>query len=379
MYGTLNRIEHSEGNKMQYKHIPKDPQQLWKDNLIVEHLSGSHSYGTNTPESDLDIRGIFCGDPINIRTDQYRIEEVSVSGQDYKLYEFAHWCKLAAENNPNIIETLYVDPTDIRQKHPAYDLLRANRDAFLSAKIAFTFSGYAISQLKRIKGHNKWINNPQPVEPPEQSQFISLVQNLTPKKLLTLDWENRDLRTEFILCHFGGDIYGVYYFPGIGGAFHEDGSIWDRHEELSDGEHTDLRKNPMFIVKFNREEYKLARQKHEQYWLWKNNRNPDRSKLEEQHGFDSKHGMHLVRLLRMCVEGLTEGTLYVKRPDAQELLDIRNGKMSYDQIIQYAEEQDRFIREKYYPEALSKKILPKSADILRVANLVIDVQDLMWG
>ena len=29
-----------------------------KDNIILLGVGGSHSYGTNTPESDLDIRGV---------------------------------------------------------------------------------------------------------------------------------------------------------------------------------------------------------------------------------------------------------------------------------------------------------------------------------
>jgi hypothetical protein len=50
--------------------------------------------------------------------------------------------------------------------------------------------------------------------------------------------------------------------------------------------------------------------------------------------------MHLVRLLRMCREILTNGSVTVKRPDASELLDIRNGAWSYERLSSWAAQQD---------------------------------------
>ena len=36
------------------------------DNIILLALGGSHAYGTNTPTSDLDIRGIAIEKPENL-------------------------------------------------------------------------------------------------------------------------------------------------------------------------------------------------------------------------------------------------------------------------------------------------------------------------
>jgi uncharacterized protein len=41
--------------------------------------------------------------------------------------------------------------------------------------------------------------------------------------------------------------------------------------------------------------------------------------------------------MRMCKEILTLGKVIVRRPDAKELLAIRGGAWSYDQIVEYAE------------------------------------------
>lgn len=53
---------------------------------------------------------------------------------------------------------------------------------------------------------------------------------------------------------------------------------------------------------------------------------------------DPKDGMHLVRLLRMGVEALREGTLRVRRPDRDELLAIKHGAWTDERLIAHAEE-----------------------------------------
>ena len=85
--------------------------------------------------------------------------------------------------------------------------------------------------------------------------------------------------------------------------------------------------------------------------------------------------MHLVRLLRMGVEALRDGVILVKRPDAQELLDIRYGAWEYDEIVAYAEDMDRQVREIWYP----KTQLRKKPDIQLAAQLIMDVQDSIWS
>ena len=136
----------------------KTAQQLMKDNMLVKHFAGSIAYGTNLPTSDTDYRGIFCADPINVRTPFFPIREAEdATEEDTKLFELAHFMKLCLDCNPNVVETLWVDSSDITYTTPAYQLLRDHREALLSSKIAYTTSGYAMAQLKRIKGHDKWI------------------------------------------------------------------------------------------------------------------------------------------------------------------------------------------------------------------------------
>jgi hypothetical protein len=74
------------------------------------------------------------------------------------------------------------------------------------------------------------------------------------------------------------------------------------------------------------------------YQTWRKERNPARARLENRHGYDTKHAMHLVRLLKMGEEVLSKGTLIVRRPDAEWLLGIRDGALNYEALLRLANE-----------------------------------------
>lgn len=343
-----------------------------KENMLVKHLAGSLAYGTNLPTSDVDYRGIFCADPVNLRTPFFVVREVEDSEEeDTKLYELSHFMKLCLDCNPNIIETLWVDDEDIEFRTPAYDLLRENRHKLLSSKIAFTTSGYALAQLKRIKGHNKWINSPQPEKKPEQKDFITMVQWFGDEKLMARDFSLLFYCEYHRLVPYGGNTFGLYDTDEVKHrTFNLDGSL----NTQFDGEREDL-EPPLAILKFNKDEWTGACERWKNYWTWKKNRNESRSELEELHGYDTKHAMHLVRLLRMGKEALIHEELFVKRPDAKELLEIRNGSMTYEEVVAYAESMDKEVREVCY----KKTKLRKKPDIHFAASLLMDVQDLVWN
>lgn len=137
----------------------KTREEFLKDNLLVKHVAGSHAYGMCVLTSDKDYRGIFYADPVNVRTPFFPIHETEDSEEeDTKFHELTHYMKLCLQCNPNIVETLWVQDEDIIFRTPAYDLLRAYRREFLSSKIAFTFSGYATAQLKRLSHSKKQVN-----------------------------------------------------------------------------------------------------------------------------------------------------------------------------------------------------------------------------
>lgn len=398
---------------------------LVEQNLIVSHMAGSHAYGMNTATSDVDIRGIFVADPIQIRTPFFPIREVSdEDAEDTKHYELNHFMKLMLGCNPNVIESLWIDESDIITSTPAYDLLRSYRDEFLSSKIYFTTTGYAHSQLNRLLGHSKWLGQqtqgierikklytegkcteewlrenfneefltfikpgqtPSSVptfqdayfkdvnlnlisnKRPRQIDFVSLVFNFTPDKIFKFDLEH--YRDNYRLIPYGGDIYGVYQIDGYQ-TFDNDYRLNTKYEQ------NDIQGlgQPHFIVKYNVAEYKTVLEKYNNYWKWKQNRNEKRHELESKYGYDTKHASHLIRLLTMANEVLVTGQLLVKRPDAQLLLDIRNGSLTYDELMKYADSLEQTAKQSY---ATTK--LKRSPDFKLAAKVTIEVQDMVWN
>ena len=343
---------------------------LLDTNTICKVMEGSHAYGTVTPSSDVDMRGIFCAEPISIRTPFFPVKEIEVAeDEDTKFYELNHFMRLLMDQNPNIVQVLWVRDSDVLKSTPAYELLRERRKSFLSSKIAFTTSGYAHALLKRIRGHNKWINNPQPIEPPTHTNYIRLKQWFDPSvKILPNEFNIMNYADSHRLIHYGDYLYGMYEWKNFN-MFRPDGSIKDNF----DGERSELC-SPTAIVKFNRAKWLEDKDIHTNYWNWKTNRNESRSVLEEEYGFDTKHAMHLVRLMRMGLEVLETGEVNVFRSDASELLDIRNGSMTYEEILNYADEMDNSIKSAYEKTELSKK-----PNIKLAAKSILEVQDLLWS
>jgi hypothetical protein len=62
-----------------------------------------------------------------------------------------------------------------------------------------------------------------------------------------------------------------------------------------------------------------------------------RKSLVQKYGYDCKNAAHLVRLLRMGIEFLTEGILHVeRRNDAAQLLEIKHGQWSLEAVKEEA-------------------------------------------
>lgn len=126
-----------------------------KNLIIMECISGSHLYGTNIPESDTDIRGIFMVQNKDCLSLIKPSQEVSENNEDIKYFEMRKFFELALSANPNILELLFIPKDFLRITSPIYEKIVTNRDLFVTKKAFYSFSGYAYSQLKRSTGKNK--------------------------------------------------------------------------------------------------------------------------------------------------------------------------------------------------------------------------------
>lgn len=112
---------------------------------------GSKAFGLANESSDDDIRGIFLA-PAEKLWSLYEVPEQLEfnDGQlDEVFWELEKFLRLALKANPNILETLW-SPMVI-EASPLADELRGIRKAFLSRHLYKTYSGYALSQFRRMK------------------------------------------------------------------------------------------------------------------------------------------------------------------------------------------------------------------------------------
>ena len=63
--------------------------------------------------------------------------------------------------------------------------LLEKRDLFITKQAYTSHVNYASAQIKKAKGQNKWINNPQPEKKPSELDFCWFVPRETPANQIT--------------------------------------------------------------------------------------------------------------------------------------------------------------------------------------------------
>ncbi len=309
-----------------------------QDATIFLTLHGSHAYGTNTSASDVDVRGL-CIPPKKYfygyleHFDQLQIHSTE---QDFVNYNVVKFFEMAAKCNPNALEILFTDPQHhIHVTHIGTHLLQ-NRELFLSKKAKHTFAGYAISQLGRIKRHRRWLLTP-PNHAPTRAEFGLPERTIIPADQLAVVWSQIKAKIEEWDVDYGtslDDAARIDMQGRIAKALAEQ-QITNDTQWMPAARTLGVDEN--FIELMDKEKrHHNAQTEWNHYQGWKKERNPARAALEAKFGYDTKHGMHLVRLLRMGKEVLEGKGLIVFRPDREELQAVRQGVWSFDTLLEWA-------------------------------------------
>ncbi len=295
--------------------------------LLLDCISGSRAYGLHKPQSDTDLKGIFLLPKKKYYGLTY-IDQVNNESNDEVYYELKRLVDLLVKNNPNILELLNTPKDCILFRHPVMDRIRS--DFFLSKLCKFTFSGYALSQIKKARGLNKKIVNPVDQERKSVLDFCYVVQHQGSLALKV--WLQKN---NFVQEHCGlvsiahmKDSYALFhniqkksgYLKGIiSDADANDISLSSVEKDLE----------PLAIMSFNKDAYSQYCKDYKEYWEWVDRRNEVRYQDTLDHGknYDAKNMMHTFRLLNMAAEIARDGVVNVRRDDRDYLLKIRSGSL----------------------------------------------------
>ena len=132
-------------------------------NTIVKMKFGSHLYGTATPESDLDYKGVFMPDLEELLLGKVKKSYSETTGDDRsknsagdvdsEMYSLHYFIQLACEGQTVAMDMLHAPDEMILEKSNIWDLIVNERDKFYTKNLE-AFVGYARKQAAKygIKG-----------------------------------------------------------------------------------------------------------------------------------------------------------------------------------------------------------------------------------
>lgn len=331
--------------------------QLKKSGWIIhECIVGSHLYNTNKEGSDVDIKGVYIQPTKEILKGNY-FEQISDDKQDSTYYEIGRFIELLCKANPNMLDIIGSD--QILYTTNLWKQYFPNPQEYITKKIKHTFSGYAHSQIQKAKGMNKktnWEKSRMERKTPLDFCYILLnnESSIKIKEFFEIPENEFNKFRHWGLASINNfpDCYAMYYF--------KEGNAGICNEDSNDVCLTSIPKNynREHILRFDRNAYSTHCKDYREYQDWLEKRNPlryqDNAKVDNE--YDTKNMMHCVRLLLTCKDLLLDKGLILKRPERDLLLSIRNGKISYNNIIKLSESLKSEVESLYKTSKLPREV-----------------------
>jgi len=308
-----------------------DAREIAEKRKILEYKVGSQLYGTATPTSDTDHSGVFMPSD-NAIFGFERIDEVDLSikskrgdgkndkgAVDRVLYEVRKFVRLALDNNPNILEQLFVNSENVVYQNQWGEELLKNSHLFPHLGLKEKFLGYAFSQkhkmVIRTDNYHSLENALEWLE--EETKTVE-----DSKRLLV---QFLDKKLPFMSVK--GDNINV--------------------GDLNFQRHFMLRKVKKCVVE------RLSKA-------------TNRKDLLTSHGYDTKFASHLVRLMLEGKELLTTGQLQFPLKERNFILDIKLGKYKMTEVLSLADEFEEHI-----VDAVKHSSLPSRPRYKEVQDMLV--------
>ena len=298
--------------------------------VIYLVMSGSHAYGTSTPDSDVDLRGVLI-EPKKYLMGLQSFEQFEELSTDTVIYGLRKFAILLAKANPNIIELLGVDENCIVVNTEQGQLLRDNAELFLSTRVVSSFGNYALAQLRRLQNslYRDSFTDTQQREHlrstlnAQMEHFQRTYSHFNDGSIVLSNDDDK------LLFDINLRAYPVVDFVGI---YSEMASIVKSYNKL-------------------------------------NHRNNKKSEKQLY-----KHAMHLLRLLMSGIDILVGKGITVRRREEHNLLmDVRNGKLPFDEIFNLADEY-----QKKFGEAAKLAKLSYEPDAEAIDRLMIKLYEMSY-
>lgn len=356
--------------------------------LLFESIRGSHLFGLNTEDSDIDTFGVFIGpEEWFLGLGGEKQSMVSSEKSDDYWDELDKYFKELSKSNPEALVSLFTPEKFILHFDPVLKPLWDIKDSLITKECFKSFSGYAISQIKKAKGLKKAINiDPGAVKARKTPLDFCQVPVGIGTWTLTKYLRDNNLKQEYCgISRLPGTIesYALFYDWGADSNYKKDDSkiigyrgILSTTDPLSSQLRLssipfNQRENPICYFQFNSGAYSQHCTDYKRYWDWVHHRNENRFQLNKGFEFDSKNMSHCVRILTMSIEIAKGQGMRVDRTniDRDWLLKIKNHEVSYDEVMKYVEGLEDTMRNEF-----EKSNLPDKPDIELLNKILIGIR-----
>ncbi len=306
-------------------------------NRILEIRVGSHLFGTNTPDSDLDLYGIFmpfdeivfgsyrCEDVKFDKIDKDKTGRNTKDAVDRTLSEYRKFIKLALQNNPNILHVLFANQENVVFQNEFGKNLLGMAKRFPHKGAHHRFVKYAESQLHKMRikpmNYNMLKNGLAVIENHDDHDVMMQVVDSEHNYVMQMG--------EMIDC-------AKQPFSMLGKG---------KHVKCGD---LSFEKG-IFVKKARR----MIQDRLDNF--------TNRAEMYSKFGMDVKYASNLIQLLKEGIELMETGEIVFPLAYRQDIIDIKNGKYSADEIVSWSEDLIEDARVAYEKSGLPKN--PRTKEI----------------